>query len=194
MIRSDRSSAAAGEEFEFRSVLPRFCVRTAQSDRVRVVEVEGEILTAPKLAAALRDDDAVDAEDHLDVGLHAGQDEGTSAPRQAGLGRPGSDGRAHEGHVGQVEDHVLEISGLLEMAHDLERLSAPTLILHGADDRIVPVALARAVARGRHSVALTVLDDCGHLPHLEAPGRFLEAVWPHILAAGTRMAQPAERS
>jgi pimeloyl-ACP methyl ester carboxylesterase len=31
---------------------------------------------------------------------------------------------------------------------------------------------------------LAVITDCGHLPHLEVPERFLEVVSPHLLAAG----------
>jgi pimeloyl-ACP methyl ester carboxylesterase len=70
------------------------------------------------------------------------------------------------------------------MARDLERLAAPAMIVHGQEDRIVPAALARWVARRSESIALAILDDCGHLPHLEIPGRFLDAIWPHLVAAG----------
>ncbi|HEY3021815.1 MAG TPA: STAS domain-containing protein [Solirubrobacteraceae bacterium] len=45
------------------SVLPPFEARVVQRDRMRIVEVDGEvdILTAPKLAAAVKDDHAFDA-------------------------------------------------------------------------------------------------------------------------------------
>lgn len=70
------------------------------------------------------------------------------------------------------------------MARDLERLAAPTIIVHGEEDRIVPAVLARSVARGSRTLALSVLADCGHLPHLEVPGRFLDAAPPQLLGAG----------
>jgi len=46
-----------------RSVIPPFEARVAQRGRLRIVEVDGEvdILTAPRLAAAVKDDDAFDA-------------------------------------------------------------------------------------------------------------------------------------
>jgi len=45
------------------SVIPPFEARVVQRERLRIVVVDGEvdILTAPKLAAAVRDDDAFDA-------------------------------------------------------------------------------------------------------------------------------------
>src|SRR5947208_9753654 len=45
------------------SVIPPFEARVVQRERLRIVVVDGEvdILTAPKLAAAVKDDDAFDA-------------------------------------------------------------------------------------------------------------------------------------
>lgn len=45
----------------------------------------------------------------------------------------------------------------------------PTLLLHGAKDRLVPLSAARQVARLRPEWTLEVLDDIGHIPQLEAP-------------------------
>jgi pimeloyl-ACP methyl ester carboxylesterase len=69
---------------------------------------------------------------------------------------------------------------------DLRRVECPTLIVHGALDRLVPVAAARAAAARRPDFTLEVVDDCGHAPQLELPGRFLELVTPWLAAvAGT---------
>jgi pimeloyl-ACP methyl ester carboxylesterase len=58
----------------------------------------------------------------------------------------------------------------------LPQLQIPTLLIWGAQDMVVPVSQARtAVARLRHG-QLAVVPGCGHLPHLERPGHFLDAL------------------
>jgi pimeloyl-ACP methyl ester carboxylesterase len=58
----------------------------------------------------------------------------------------------------------------------LRRVNAPTLLLHGAQDRLVSILSARAAARLRPDWAFRVLDGVGHLGELEAPERFVEEV------------------
>jgi len=55
------------------------------------------------------------------------------------------------------------------MRRDVEAVGAPTLLVHGTRDRLVPVSFARAVARSRPDWALAELDGCGHVPQLERP-------------------------
>jgi pimeloyl-ACP methyl ester carboxylesterase len=57
----------------------------------------------------------------------------------------------------------------------LERLSAPTLLIHGEADRLVPIGQARAAAQ-RYGFALEVLEGVGHVPQIECPTRFVEIV------------------
>jgi pimeloyl-ACP methyl ester carboxylesterase len=52
---------------------------------------------------------------------------------------------------------------------------APTLVIHGERDRLVPLRAARAAAKRRHW-DLEVLAGVGHVPQLEAPDRFVAAV------------------
>jgi pimeloyl-ACP methyl ester carboxylesterase len=58
----------------------------------------------------------------------------------------------------------------------LGRIKAPTLIVWGAQDRLLPLPLGEAYHRGIAGSTLTVLDDCGHLPPIEQPERFADAV------------------
>jgi len=58
----------------------------------------------------------------------------------------------------------------------VDRVRCPTLLVHGARDRLVPVGLARKVAEGRPNWRLEVLEDVGHVAMLEAPDRWLHAV------------------
>jgi pimeloyl-ACP methyl ester carboxylesterase len=57
---------------------------------------------------------------------------------------------------------------------------APALILQGDRDRLVQLASARALAALRTDWQLAVLEGIGHVPQLEAPERFLDAVVPWL--------------
>ncbi len=52
----------------------------------------------------------------------------------------------------------------------------PALVLHGARDRLAPIATAREAVRGHENWDLVVFEDLGHLPMMEAPDRFMAAV------------------
>jgi pimeloyl-ACP methyl ester carboxylesterase len=58
----------------------------------------------------------------------------------------------------------------------LHTLSVPTLILHGAEDRYVPVSWARRAHSLIDGSELLVLPRCGHWLTLERPGEFNSAV------------------
>lgn len=51
----------------------------------------------------------------------------------------------------------------------LGRVRAPTLVLHGEQDRLVPVESSRRVAAGRPDWTLVTRPDLGHVPQLEDP-------------------------
>lgn len=68
------------------------------------------------------------------------------------------------------------------MRADEERVTSPTLIVHGERDRLVPAAAARALATRRPEWSLEMVDDCGHAPQLEAPDQFLAAAVPWLAA------------
>jgi len=55
---------------------------------------------------------------------------------------------------------------------DAAKIRVPTLIVWGAEDRLFPVAHARAAAQGIPGARLEVFADCGHTPQLEAAERF----------------------
>lgn len=54
----------------------------------------------------------------------------------------------------------------------LERLSLPVLVMHGADDKVIGVDSADAVARAIAGARLEVLANAGHIPQLEQAERF----------------------
>ena len=56
-----------------------------------------------------------------------------------------------------------------------ERIDVPTTLLWGAQDRFVPLDLA-ATASKRLGWPLKVIDDAGHVPHIEQPDAFVHAL------------------
>jgi pimeloyl-ACP methyl ester carboxylesterase len=56
----------------------------------------------------------------------------------------------------------------------------PTLIIWGADDRIIPVEHAYAAHVAIPGSWLEIIEGVGHYPHCEAPERFVEAITEFI--------------
>lgn len=54
----------------------------------------------------------------------------------------------------------------------LATITAPTLVIWGKQDRILPVAHAHVAAKGLPNARLHIFDPCGHHPHLERPEEF----------------------
>jgi pimeloyl-ACP methyl ester carboxylesterase len=58
----------------------------------------------------------------------------------------------------------------------MKKVEAPTLVIHGELDRLIPVAAARDLIRRRPDWALEIFEGVGHVPMMEMPDRFLEVV------------------
>src|SRR2546425_1388631 len=71
-----------------------------------------------------------------------------------------------------------------KLAGRLRRIAAPTLVLWGSHDRFIPLAHAHELQARIPSATMRVLEGAGHLPHLEQPDRFADAV--AAFAGGTR--------
>jgi pimeloyl-ACP methyl ester carboxylesterase len=61
----------------------------------------------------------------------------------------------------------------------LPRVTAPTLCLWGAHDRISPPAYGEKFARLIPRARLELVEKCGHMVPLEKPAEFVEAVARH---------------
>jgi pimeloyl-ACP methyl ester carboxylesterase len=70
-------------------------------------------------------------------------------------------------------------------------VTAPALVIHGSLDRLIPLEAARDLARRRPDWQLEVLEGVGHVPMMETPDLFLEALesW-----SGYRIASAAAAS
>ncbi|HEY2992708.1 MAG TPA: alpha/beta fold hydrolase [Methylomirabilota bacterium] len=62
------------------------------------------------------------------------------------------------------------------LARFLPRVSNPTLVVWGREDRIVPLECGEQYRRALPHATLTVLERCGHLPPIEQPEAFARLV------------------
>lgn len=58
----------------------------------------------------------------------------------------------------------------------LVALDLPTLFVWGANDQLAPADVARALTERMSDAKLTVIEDAGHIPHLDQPDAVAEAV------------------
>lgn len=63
-------------------------------------------------------------------------------------------------------------SRILDNDDVLAGIDVPTMVVHGAADRIVRLSAAQHTARMIPGAQLVVYDGVGHAPHLDAPARF----------------------
>ena len=63
----------------------------------------------------------------------------------------------------------------------LPKITAPTLIAHGADDAFVPLDIARAAAVLLGDAQVSVYPNCGHAPFLEAQARYCDELVAFLL-------------
>jgi len=58
----------------------------------------------------------------------------------------------------------------------LSQLKMPTLLIWGAEDLIFPKSQAEAAVKHLQQGYLSIIPDCGHIPHLEQPDPFVVAL------------------
>jgi pimeloyl-ACP methyl ester carboxylesterase len=58
----------------------------------------------------------------------------------------------------------------------IKKVLAPTLVIHGDLDRLIPISAARDLISRRPDWTLEVLEGVGHVPMMETPDLFLEVV------------------
>jgi pimeloyl-ACP methyl ester carboxylesterase len=69
-----------------------------------------------------------------------------------------------------------------KLVHRLRRVKAPTLIVWGRHDRLVPLAHGEAYCNAINGARLTVIERCGHAPQLERPAE-LAGIFKEFLGA-----------
>src|SRR5262249_46007198 len=72
---------------------------------------------------------------------------------------------------------------------DVQKITCPTLVLHGDADRIIPIVNGARLAAALPSAHYVVVPGGGHLFPLEDPARFASPVGDHIAAWNARLPQ-----
>jgi 3-oxoadipate enol-lactonase len=71
----------------------------------------------------------------------------------------------------------------LDLSGEVAAIRVPVLIVVGSDDAATPQTMAELLAGLLPDARLTILDGLAHVPQLQDPVRFLDAVRPFILGA-----------
>jgi pimeloyl-ACP methyl ester carboxylesterase len=74
------------------------------------------------------------------------------------------------------------LSAVVRWAPKLEALDVPTLVVQGADDRVVWRGSAEALAARIRGAKLALIPDCGHMPQIECPDRLWPVLEPFVNA------------
>ena len=82
----------------------------------------------------------------------------------------------HEAVLEGTRSIVQTLASRSHVERWIRSVSAPTLLMHGAEDQVVRLGASRAAARSRPDWEFAVLADAGHVPMMEVPEAFLEAV------------------
>jgi 3-oxoadipate enol-lactonase len=77
-----------------------------------------------------------------------------------------------------------EVVGDVELRADLPRITAPTLVLSGAEDQALPPEHQRVIAEGIPGAELITLSPAAHIPTVEQPLQVTGAILGHLDAAG----------
>ncbi len=86
---------------------------------------------------------------------------------------------------------LIDLQGQREIVLDrLSELCLPTLIVWGDDDQIVPIAHGSEAARRLRQSRMAIIHACGHMPQVERPGLFLEAIEPFLSTVSAASGSP----
>jgi 3-oxoadipate enol-lactonase/4-carboxymuconolactone decarboxylase len=94
-----------------------------------------------------------------------------------------------EGYAG-----CCEALGTMDQTADLGAIVAPTLVIAGAEDPVVPPAVAVGLSSGIAGSSLLVLGGAAHLANIEQPARFNEAVVSHLADPAAERGNRARRA
>lgn len=83
-------------------------------------------------------------------------------------------------HFGKMPLHAIHRQDQAVRTHRtcdrLREITQPVLVIHGAQDRMVPAQRAKELAKGLPNVELRILDPAGHQVHSEQFGTVVELV------------------
>ena len=94
---------------------------------------------------------------------------------------------------GSLEAHLSVLRALVSplghrevLVDRLPSLKVPTLVVWGARDRVFPQSQAREAVDRLRDGSVALIPDCGHMPHVECPDRFLAVLDGFLLEQAHR--------
>ncbi|MDQ3863181.1 MAG: alpha/beta fold hydrolase [Actinomycetota bacterium] len=81
-----------------------------------------------------------------------------------------------EAHLSVLRAIVSPLGQREVLVDRLPSLKIPTLVVWGERDRVFPQSQAREAVTHLPEGSLSLIPDCGHMPHVECPDRFLGAL------------------
>ena len=75
---------------------------------------------------------------------------------------------------------LLALASRTDTTASLSSITVPSLVIRGGEDSITSAEQASALAFGIPAATYLEIPDCGHLPNLENPTRFNEAMNEHL--------------
>ncbi|HEV7212664.1 MAG TPA: 3-oxoadipate enol-lactonase [Blastococcus sp.] len=88
-------------------------------------------------------------------------------------------GTPDEGYAG-----CCEAIAAMDLRADLARISAPTLVIAGAQDPATPPEMLQAIAAGIAGAELVIVNPGAHLAPVESPDQVTDALLAHFDSAG----------
>jgi 3-oxoadipate enol-lactonase len=80
----------------------------------------------------------------------------------------------------------------LDLRPELAQVKVPVLVLVGEHDEATPPPMSRELAAGLPNARLKIIPGCAHVPQLQSPEVFLDAIGDFLTASqGARYAEPA---
>jgi len=76
----------------------------------------------------------------------------------------------------------------LDLCDELHKVRVPVLVLVGDQDEATPPAMSQELAAGLPDARLKIIPGCAHVPQLQAPGVFLEAISAFLPVASSASA------
>jgi 3-oxoadipate enol-lactonase len=64
----------------------------------------------------------------------------------------------------------------LDLRPELNKVTVPVLVLVGEHDEATPPPMSHELAAGLPNAYLEIIPGCAHVPQLQSPGKFLEAI------------------
>jgi 3-oxoadipate enol-lactonase len=71
----------------------------------------------------------------------------------------------------------------LDLRSELGKVTVPVLVLVGEHDEATPPPMSRELAAGLPNARFKIIPGCAHVPQLQSPGIFLDAIGDFLPAS-----------